>query len=156
MKESEILSTIASKYDIEELNEMQKAMLKRANEPGDITLLSPTGSGKTLAFLIPLLKSIKEPNGRLQAVIIAPSRELVIQIYEIARALASAHKVSCCYGGHNMLDEKQSLAIVPSILISTPGRLIDHIQRQNIDVHSTRLVSCARRVRQVARTRISR
>ena len=140
MKESEILSTIASKYDIEELNEMQKAMLKRANEPGDITLLSPTGSGKTLAFLIPLLKSIKEPNGRLQAVIIAPSRELVIQIYEIARALASAHKVSCCYGGHNMLDEKQSLAIVPSILISTPGRLIDHIQRQNIDVYSTRLV----------------
>ena len=50
MKESEILSTIASKYDIEELNEMQKAMLKRANEPGDITLLSTTGSGKTLAF----------------------------------------------------------------------------------------------------------
>ena len=119
---------------------MQKAMLKRAATPGDITLLSPTGSGKTLAFLIPLLKTLKEPNGKLQAVIIAPSRELVTQIFEITRVLASSHKVSCCYGGHSMLDEKQSLAVVPSILISTPGRLVDHIQRSNIDVYSTRLL----------------
>ena len=115
-------------------------MLKRAATPGDITLLSPTGSGKTLAFLIPLLKALKEPNGKLQAVIIAPSRELVTQIFEITRVLASSHKVSCCYGGHSMLDEKQSLAVVPSILISTPGRLVDHIQRSNIDVYSTRLL----------------
>ena len=140
MKESEILSNIESRLNIHQLNEMQQAMLKRAATPGDITLLSPTGSGKTLAFLIPLLKALKEPNGKLQAVIIAPSRELVTQIFEITRVLASSHKVSCCYGGHSMLDEKQSLAVVPSILISTPGRLVDHIQRSNIDVYSTRLL----------------
>ena len=140
MKESEILSNIASRLNIQQLNEMQQAMLKRAASPGDITLLSPTGSGKTLAFLIPLLKSLKEPTEKLQAVIIAPSRELATQIFEITRVLASSHKVSCCYGGHSMLDEKQSLAVVPSILISTPGRLVDHIKRGNIDLYSTRIL----------------
>lgn len=140
MKESEILANISSRLGINELNEMQQTMLKHSAQPGDITLLSPTGSGKTLAFLIPLLKALKEPNGRLQAVIIAPSRELVIQIYEIVRAIATDHKATCCYGGHSMIDEKQSLSVVPSIIISTPGRLVDHIRRQNIDVYTTRLL----------------
>lgn len=140
MKEKEILSNIKSKLGIERLNEMQRAMIESFHEKGDVVLLSPTGSGKTLAFTIPLLKELKEPNGRLQAVIIAPSRELVIQIDGIVRAIAVGHKVTCCYGGHNVMDEKQSIAVVPSILVGTPGRILDHINRKNIDVYSTRLL----------------
>ena len=119
---------------------MQTAMLKHSATASDITLLSPTGSGKTLAFLIPLLKRLKPANDKVQAVIIAPSRELVLQIFEITRAIASGHKVTCCYGGHNAADEKQSLAVVPSIIIGTPGRLLDHLMRGNVDLYPTRLL----------------
>lgn len=140
MKEKDILSNIRTKLGIESLNDMQRAMLDSSHDKGDIVLLSPTGSGKTIAFAVPLLKELDNPKERVQAVIIAPSRELVIQIDGIIRAIATGHKVSCCYGGHNMLDEKQSLSIAPSIIVSTPGRLLDHINRNNIDVHSTRLL----------------
>ena len=115
-------------------------MLDSINEPGDLVLLSPTGSGKTLAFIAPMLKELKAPNGKLQAVIIAPSRELVIQIFGIVRAIATGHKVTCCYGGHSVADERQSLSVVPSIIVSTPGRLLDHINREHINVFTTRLL----------------
>lgn len=140
MKQKDILAALKSKYGIEELNEMQKDVLNTSHQDGDIILLSPTGSGKTIAFLVPILKALKEPNGNLQAVIIAPSRELVMQIGSVARDIATGHKVTCCYGGHNVLDEKQSLSVTPSIIVSTPGRLLDHIKREHINVHSTRLL----------------
>ena len=140
MKEKEIISNIREKLGIECLNDMQREMLDSINEPGDLVLLSPTGSGKTLAFIAPMLKELKAPNGKLQAVIIAPSRELVIQIFGIVRAIATGHKVTCCYGGHSVADERQSLSVVPSIIVSTPGRLLDHINREHIDVFTTRLL----------------
>ena len=140
MKEKEIISNIREKLSIECLNDMQRQMLDSINEPGDLVLLSPTGSGKTLAFIAPMLKELKAPNGKLQAVIIAPSRELVIQIFGIVRAIATGHKVTCCYGGHSVADERQSLSVVPSIIVSTPGRLLDHINRNHIDVFTTRLL----------------
>lgn len=137
MKQIDILNSLKVHYNIEELNEMQKAVLSATNNNGDIILLSPTGSGKTIAFIMPILKKLNKPNGNVQAVIIAPSRELVIQIGKIVRDLASGYKVTCCYGGHNVLDEKKSLSVVPSIIISTPGRLLDHINRGHINVQST-------------------
>ena len=140
MKEKEIISNIREKLGIECLNDMQREMLDSINEPGDLVLLSPTGSGKTLAFIAPMLKELKAPNGKLQAGIIAPSRELVIQIFGIVRAIATGHKVTCCYGGHSVADERQSLSVVPSIIVSTPGRLLDHINRDHIDVFTTRLL----------------
>lgn len=140
MKEKEIISNIREKLGIECLNDMQREMLDSINEPGDLVLLSPTGSGKTLAFIAPMLKELKAPNGKLQAVIIAPSRELVIQIFGIVRAIATGHKVTCCYGGHSVADERQSLSVVPSIIVSTPGRLLDHINREHINVFTTRLL----------------
>lgn len=140
MKEKEIISNIREKLGIECLNDMQREMLDSINEPGDLVLLSPTGSGKTIAFIAPMLKELKAPNGKLQAVIIAPSRELVIQIFGIVRAIATGHKVTCCYGGHSVADERQSLSVVPSIIVSTPGRLLDHINREHINVFTTRLL----------------
>lgn len=140
MKEKEIISNIREKLGIECLNDMQREMLDSINEPGDLVLLSPTGSGKTLAFIAPMLKELKAPNGKLQAVIIAPSRELVIQIFGIVRTIATGHKVTCCYGGHSVADERQSLSVVPSIIVSTPGRLLDHINREHINVFTSRLL----------------
>jgi len=135
MKEQEILKLVHDRMGITELNEMQKNTLGVASSTnGDIILYSPTGSGKTLAFLIPLLKGVKDQPEKLQAVIIVPSRELALQIYDVLRQLASGHKVTCCYGGHKVEDEKQSLIVIPEIIVSTPGRLLDHCQRGHIDI----------------------
>lgn len=135
MKELEILKIIDTKMGITSLNEMQRKMVDVCSATnGDIILYAPTGSGKTIAFIIPLLKSIKDLPEKLQAVIIVPSRELALQIFEILRTIAIGHKVTCCYGGHKVEDEKNSLVVVPEIIVSTPGRLLDHCQRGHIDI----------------------
>lgn len=116
---------------IESLNEMQRAVLEAA--PGkDMVLLSPTGSGKTLAFLLPLLAGLAPVEKQIQALIIAPSRELALQIETVFRSLGTGFKVNCCYGGHPIRTEKKSLEHPPTVLIGTPGRLLDHIERGNI------------------------
>ena len=139
MKESEIINAIRQKLGIESLNPMQKKMAESTNS-NDVILLSPTGSGKTIAFTIPMLKNLRASNGRVQAIVIAPSRELTIQIAKVVQAIASEVKVTCCYGGHNFEDEKNSLSVVPDIIVSTPGRLLDHINRGNVDVYPTRIL----------------
>jgi superfamily II DNA/RNA helicase len=139
MREKEFLPLVKSKLGIEELNEMQKKMMEQASKPCDLILLSPTGSGKTLAFLLPLLKLLKPSTGRVQAVIVAPSRELVIQIAGIVNAIAAGFKTTPLYGGHKVEDEVNSLAAGTDIIVATPGRMLDHINRRNIDVLPTRI-----------------
>lgn len=119
---------------------MQRKMLDVASESRDIILLSPTGSGKTLAFTLPLLKNLKAPTGRVQAVIIAPSRELVIQISGIIREVARGFKVTPLYGGHKVEDEINSLSVTPDIIVATPGRLLDHAVRRNVDLLPVRIL----------------
>lgn len=119
---------------IGELNPMQKRMMEAASEKRDIVLLSPTGSGKTLAFVLPVLKMLKPASGRIQCVVVAPSRELVIQIAGVVRKLAAGYKVTELYGGHKVEDEVNSLSVVPDIIVATPGRLADHLQRRNTDI----------------------
>ncbi|MDH6359233.1 DEAD/DEAH box helicase [Parabacteroides sp. PF5-9] len=113
------------------LNEMQQAVLD-VDISRDMILLSPTGSGKTLAFLLPLLVSLTDEQKKVQALIIAPSRELALQIESVFRSLGSGYKVNCCYGGHPIRTEKKNLEHPPTVLIATPGRLVDHIERGNI------------------------
>ncbi|MDE6447655.1 MAG: DEAD/DEAH box helicase, partial [Muribaculaceae bacterium] len=134
MKEKEIRALLASRQGIETLNPMQEKMLQAGAEKRDIILLSPTGSGKTVAFGVPLLKMLKDPTGRVQAVVIAPSRELVTQIAAVLRDISGPFRVVALYGGHNVEDEVNSLNVTPDIIVATPGRLLDHIKRRNVDV----------------------
>lgn len=139
MKEQEIISAINERLGISELNELQKTVMKEIKNTSDAIVYSPTGTGKTLAFSIVVLKALKRfEQEKLQAVVIAPSRELVIQISDVVRAIAVQHKVTALYGGHNVNDEKQSLLNTPSIIISTPGRLLDHTNRGNINLINVR------------------
>lgn len=137
MKEKEILANIASRLAIGELNDMQRRMAGLQTK-GTVTLIAPTGSGKTLAFAIPLLKSLGNPDGKVRAVVIAPSRELVVQIYEVIRPIATGFKTVAFYGGHSMQEEINSLAVTPDIIVATPGRLLDHVKRGNLDLSTTR------------------
>jgi superfamily II DNA/RNA helicase len=138
MKQQEILSNIHNRLGIERLNPMQEAAI--ASKASDVVILSPTGSGKTVAFATMMLSSMTAAAGKVQGVIIAPSRELVMQIYRVLRELSVGYKVVALYGGHSMLDEKNSLTPVPDIIVATPGRLLDHIQRKQIDLYTTRVL----------------
>lgn len=138
MKEKEIISNIASRLAIAELNAMQKRMASVKTGGNTITLLAPTGSGKTLAFAIPLLKTLGPAEGKVRAVVMAPSRELVLQIFDVIRPLATGLKTVAFYGGHSMQEEKNSLSVTPDIIIATPGRLLDHITRGLVDLSGVR------------------
>lgn len=140
MKEKEIRALLAEKAGIETLNPMQERMLAAGSEKKDIILLSPTGSGKTVAFGIPLIKMLKDPTGRVQAVVIAPSRELVIQIAGVLRNIGGSFRVVPLYGGHKVEDEVNSLKVVPDIIVATPGRLLDHAVRRNVDLLPVRIL----------------
>lgn len=140
MKEKEILEGVKSRLGIEELNEMQREMMGKASEGRDIILLSPTGSGKTLAFTLPVLKMMKASTGRIQCVVIAPSRELVIQIAGVMREAGKLFRVVALYGGHSVEDEVNSLKVTPDIVVATPGRLLDHSVRHNLELLPVRML----------------
>ncbi len=141
MKETDLLQTVKERMGIEALNDMQRQALDAwKTGGGDLILYSPTGTGKTLAFSLCVLQAVKPPMQRLQAVVLSPSRELVMQTAEILRSLAAGYKVTPCYGGHAVTDEKASLAVVPDIIVATPGRLLDHQRRGHIDLSGTRLL----------------
>lgn len=140
MKEKEIIESVKQHLGIEELNEMQKEMMSKSGEGRDIILLSPTGSGKTLAFTLPILKMMKPSTGRIQCVVVAPSRELVIQIATVMRSTGKAFRVVALYGGHKVEDEVNSLKVVPDIIVATPGRLLDHSVRHNLELLPVRIL----------------
>lgn len=137
MQENKInIVEILHKLNIKALKPMQEACLKAWKNNQDIVLLSPTGSGKTLAFLLPLIEQLDKNKEGVQTLILAPSRELAIQIESVFKSLASPFKVNCCYGGHAMKIEKNSLATPPTVLIGTPGRIADHLRRENFSADS--------------------
>lgn len=115
---------------------MQEASLAANEDDKDIVLLSATGSGKTLAFLLPLVQSFDTAIKETQALIIVPSRELALQIEQVFRSMATGFKITCCYGGHLRETEENNLIQPPALIVGTPGRLADHIRRNNITTDS--------------------
>lgn len=129
MTTEEITQRAKARLGIGSLNPMQQQMTGVAL-PGKFLLLAPTGSGKTLAFSMVVLRSIPEADGVLHTVVIAPTRELVLQIFEVLRSLASpGYKTVALYGGHRVETETNSLRAGADIVVATPGRLLDHIHR---------------------------
>lgn len=140
MREKEFLPAVKDRLGIERLNDMQLKMMASATEQRDIILLSPTGSGKTLAFTLPVMKLMKPSTGRVQCVVIAPSRELVVQVAGVMREISGDLRVLPLYGGRKVEDEVNSLKVTPDIVVATPGRLLDHAVRRNIDLLPARIL----------------
>lgn len=126
------LENILAALKIKALNPMQEASLAANREQENIILLSATGSGKTLAYLLPILEQIDPSVKGTQALIIAPSRELALQIEDVAKKMGTGIKITACYGGHKREIEENNLLEAPTIIVGTPGRLGDHIRRENI------------------------
>ena len=127
---------ILQNLHIDALNPMQTNALSASESKNNIILLSPTGSGKTVAFLLPILSKLnKEVNG-VQAVILAPSRELALQIEDVFKKMATGFKINSCYGGHSTKIEVNNLSSPPAVLVGTPGRIAFHIRENNFSTNN--------------------
>ena len=128
------IEKILAALKIGSLNEMQLASLKANEENDNVILLSSTGSGKTLGFLLPVINLLNKESKKVQALILVPSRELAIQIDDVFRKMATGYKVTVCYGGHKREIEENNLIQPPAVIIGTPGRVADHIRRNNFSL----------------------
>jgi len=97
---------ILTKLNIRQLNPMQEEAVPVIEKTANTMLLSPTGSGKTLAFLLPIIKLLDPNNPDVQVLILVPSRELAIQIEQVARNMGSGFKINAVYGGRSMAKDK--------------------------------------------------
>lgn len=127
-------TTILNKFQIAELNSMQKKAGKTIRNNSDVVLLSPTGTGKTLAFLLPLIEILDKNCDEIQALILVPSRELAQQIEQVARKMGSGFKINAVYGGRAGSLDKMDLKHKPAILIGTPGRVADRLRRDKFSL----------------------
>ena len=134
---------VLSALGISQLSEMQLSVSKiwKEQEDKDIVLLSPTGSGKTIAYLLPLMERIDTGKDSVQAVVIVPSRELAMQTDEVVKNMKAGVRSICCYGGRPAMDEHRRMnAVLPHIIIATPGRLVDHLNKRNFEVSDIRIL----------------
>ena len=123
------------KLGIGKLNDMQSASVEHCRRNSSMVLLSPTGTGKTLAFLLPLLERLDASDKGVQAIIVLPSRELARQVFEVWRAMGTPFQMTALYGGRPFDMEVASLGgASTSVIVGTPGRLLDHLNRNSFAV----------------------
>lgn len=123
------------KMGFKEMTPVQAKTLPLMMEGRDIIAIAPTGTGKTCAFGIPMLEYVNLKDRRVQELVLAPTRELSLQITEELRALASfipGIKIACLYGGQPITKQLMQLKQNPQIIVATPGRLLDHLNRGNL------------------------
>ncbi|MBD1577138.1 DEAD/DEAH box helicase [Vibrio sp. S11_S32] len=106
----------------------------------DVLALAHTGSGKTLAFGLPVLQMIDNKNAHLQAVIIAPTRELARQTAQTLKPIAKALSIQTAtlFGGVDLVTQAQQLAKLPHVIIVTPGRLLALAKEGKIDLSNVK------------------
>ncbi len=132
----EILQAVAD-MGFTEPSTVQAKTIPLMMEGLDINAIAPTGTGKTCAFGIPMLEYVQLKDSRVQEVVLAPTRELALQIGEELTHLARFIKgvrIAVLYGGQSISKQISLLKRRPQIVIATPGRLLDHMQRRNISL----------------------
>ncbi|MBR4863963.1 MAG: DEAD/DEAH box helicase [Oscillospiraceae bacterium] len=101
----------------------------------DVIAKAPTGTGKTFAFGIPMIEHIDPEDESVQGLILAPTRELALQIGDELRSLLTYYqgiRVAVLYGGAGIVGQAKQLEKKPQIIVATPGRLMDHYNRKNV------------------------
>ena len=109
----------------------------------DVIAKAPTGTGKTFAFGIPMIEHIDPDSEDLQGLILAPTRELALQIGDELNGLLAYYKsirVCVVYGGQRMEPQVRALSKHPQIVVATPGRLMDHFNRKNLRLDKIKTV----------------
>jgi ATP-dependent RNA helicase RhlE len=138
---SEVVSGELAKRGIDSPFAVQKMVIPDVLAGRDVLAQSPTGSGKTLAFGVPLVERLKDSDPRPSALVLAPTRELALQIVEDLRSIAHirALSIAAVYGGAGIVKQAR-IAARAHILVATPGRLLDLIDRRDISLKQVRLL----------------
>ncbi|MCC6279441.1 MAG: DEAD/DEAH box helicase [Saprospiraceae bacterium] len=140
MESEQMLQKTLVSLGIPALNAMQETAMPAIQNLPNVILLAPTGSGKTLAFLLPVLSLLKADTPGVQCLILSPTRELAVQIERVWQKMSTGFKVNTCYGGHSMQIETQNLSQPPALLIGTPGRIAEHINRKTFALDGIKIL----------------
>lgn len=127
--------TILQNMGFTQLTPMQTSMYEEVSKGKDIVLLSPTGSGKTMAFLLPIVAKLEKTAAKdnLQILVIVPSRELAQQTDDVFKRMKTPFRSLALHGGRPTMEEHRKLnAVKPHVVFTTPGRLNDHLMKENI------------------------
>lgn len=130
-----------SKKGFEEPTEIQTLTIPLLlNNTSDIIAQAQTGTGKTAAFGLPLIERLDPYEKNVQAIILAPTRELVIQVCEEINSLKGKSEISIApiYGGQSIELQLRKLKRGVTIVVGTPGRLLDHIKRKTLQLGSVK------------------
>ncbi len=108
----------------------------------DVIAQAPTGTGKTAAYGLPIIERLNESDLKPQALIVTPTRELAIQVAEAIHAFGKYREVVTIpiYGGQPYERQFRALARGVQVVVGTPGRLLDHLERKTLDLSSVRTV----------------
>jgi ATP-dependent RNA helicase RhlE len=138
---SEVVANELAQRGIEKPFAVQKMVIPDVLAGHDVLAQSPTGSGKTLAFGVPLVERLKDSDARPSALVLAPTRELASQIVDDLRSIAHARALSIAavYGGAGIVKQAR-LAGKAHILVATPGRLMDLIERRDVSLKQIKLL----------------
>ncbi|HST55798.1 MAG TPA: DEAD/DEAH box helicase [Solirubrobacteraceae bacterium] len=138
---SEVVVSELARRDITAPFAVQGMVIPDVLDGHDLLAQSPTGSGKTLAFGVPLVERLRDSDPRPSALVLAPTRELAIQIVEDLRGIAHARALSIAavYGGAGIVKQAR-LASRAHILVATPGRLLDLIERRDVSLKQVRML----------------
>ncbi len=120
--------------------EVQEQVLPYAMEGRDLIVKAQTGSGKTAAFAIPICERIVLEQRKPQVLVLAPTRELAVQIQEDISSIGRFHRirVAAIYGQQPMYIQKSQLGQRVHVIVATPGRMLDHLQRGNVSFDEIR------------------
>lgn len=137
---NEDLSSALMKQGIVEPTEVQQQAITALLEGKDISVKSQTGSGKTLAFLLPIIQNIDASSKAIQAVVLAPTQELAMQIVRVAEsyALPLGIKVQQLIGGAAAKRQIEKLKLNPHIVIGTPGRMNELVKSKKMKLHQVK------------------
>lgn len=133
---SQGLIDLLDKNGITQPTPIQQKSIGRIMAGGDLIGEAHTGTGKTLAFLLPMFENFEASIGHVQGLVVSPTRELAIQITDEAKKLQGFKplKILAVYGGQDIRSQLHKLKGAPDLIIATPGRLIDHIKRETVDL----------------------
>ena len=133
-----LLKSNVRKQNFVKPTQIQDQAIPVALKGADVIGIANTGTGKTAAFLLPLINSLMEHRGQ-KALIIAPTRELALQIQQESRALSKGSRLYdiLLIGGTPIGRNLRDLRNNPEIVIGTPGRIKDHIERGTLKLDST-------------------
>ena len=137
IEDSLIKATVRCGY--EEMTDVQEQVIPLALEGHDILAQAPTGTGKTCAYGLPILENINLKSNDVQVLILSPTRELALQITDDLREYSyykEGVRIVTLYGGEYIEKQITALRKKPQIVVATPGRLMDHMERRTVKLNN--------------------